>query len=79
MNNGTIAQFAFVMISFVGIWALYVVFALDDYSDSDGDGVLDINDECPNSPESWNDFDDHDGCYDEHGIWKVPYASINTV
>jgi hypothetical protein len=32
--------------------------------DSDGDGYYDAIDSCPTSPETWNKFNDHDGCPD---------------
>jgi outer membrane protein OmpA-like peptidoglycan-associated protein len=32
--------------------------------DSDGDGVLDVDDACPTEPEVHNGVDDHDGCPD---------------
>ncbi len=32
--------------------------------DSDGDGIPDIDDKCPNEPETYNGFDDDDGCPD---------------
>ena len=35
--------------------------------DSDGDGILDTNDACPNEPETVNAIDDEDGCPDEIG------------
>ncbi|MBN2127237.1 MAG: hypothetical protein JW703_02475 [Candidatus Diapherotrites archaeon] len=34
-------------------------------NDSDGDGILNENDLCPNEAESFNNFNDSDGCYDE--------------
>ena len=34
-------------------------------SDSDGDGILDRDDQCPNEPETFNGFQDTDGCPDE--------------
>lgn len=33
--------------------------------DQDGDGILDVNDACENEPETYNGFDDEDGCPDE--------------
>ncbi len=33
--------------------------------DRDGDGYLDPNDECPDDPETWNGFQDDDGCPDD--------------
>ena len=33
-------------------------------SDSDGDGILDPDDQCPNEPEVFNGFQDADGCPD---------------
>ncbi len=33
--------------------------------DSDGDGIMDSEDECPEEPENYNDFEDEDGCSDE--------------
>ncbi len=32
--------------------------------DSDGDGYNDFIDLCPTSPETWNKYNDHDGCPD---------------
>ena len=34
-------------------------------TDSDGDGVQDAADLCPNEPETWNRYLDQDGCPDE--------------
>lgn len=33
--------------------------------DRDGDGILDPEDQCPDDPETWNGFEDHDGCPDD--------------
>ncbi|MEZ4411264.1 MAG: OmpA family protein [Polyangiales bacterium] len=33
--------------------------------DRDGDGYLDPEDQCPDRPETWNDYEDQDGCPDE--------------
>ena len=33
-------------------------------ADSDGDAINDDVDECPNEMESWNKYQDHDGCPD---------------
>jgi len=35
--------------------------------DSDGDGILDPDDACPNEPETFNNFQDSDGCPDFFG------------
>ncbi len=32
--------------------------------DSDGDGIIDANDKCPNDPETFNNYQDEDGCPD---------------
>jgi hypothetical protein len=32
--------------------------------DSDDDGYYDAIDSCPTSPETWNKYNDHDGCPD---------------
>ena len=32
--------------------------------DSDGDRIVDSQDLCPNEQESWNKYEDHDGCPD---------------
>jgi hypothetical protein len=32
--------------------------------DSDGDGIADEIDSCPNEKESWNKYNDYDGCPD---------------
>ena len=32
--------------------------------DSDGDGFYDFIDSCPSKPETWNKYNDHDGCPD---------------
>src|SRR5204863_189884 len=32
--------------------------------DRDGDGIKDDVDQCPNEPENYDDFEDHDGCPD---------------
>lgn len=40
-----------------------------EFEDSDNDGIRDKQDPCPNSPQTWPDFDstdrDRDGCHDE--------------
>ena len=33
--------------------------------DKDGDGYLDPEDKCPDEPETWNGFEDEDGCPDD--------------
>jgi OOP family OmpA-OmpF porin len=33
--------------------------------DTDGDGILDPDDDCDDEPETWNKFEDGDGCPDE--------------
>ncbi len=33
--------------------------------DRDGDGFPDADDSCPDQPETWNGFDDNDGCPDD--------------
>ncbi|RYE86641.1 MAG: OmpA family protein [Myxococcales bacterium] len=33
--------------------------------DRDGDGYLDPDDKCPDEPETWNNFQDEDGCPDD--------------
>ena len=35
--------------------------------DSDGDGIIDHRDLCPNQPETFNDFQDRDGYPDSYG------------
>jgi len=35
-----------------------------DYRDSDGDGIVDSHDKCPNEPEDKDGFQDEDGCPD---------------
>ncbi len=32
--------------------------------DNDGDGILDVDDQCPNDPEDFDGFEDEDGCPD---------------
>lgn len=45
--------------------------------DSDGDGILDINDKCPFSPEDFDGFEDGDGCPESGtGIIDVPEEPI---
>ena len=34
------------------------------YTDSDQDGIVDISDACPFEPETYNFYQDHDGCPD---------------
>jgi outer membrane protein OmpA-like peptidoglycan-associated protein len=34
------------------------------FADADGDGIPDVDDRCPNEPETYNGFDDNDGCPD---------------
>ena len=46
---------------------LNYTFAADDakdFVDSDGDGIADPFDVCPNQPETYNGFADNDGCPD---------------
>ncbi|KFE64023.1 cadherin-like domain-containing protein [Hyalangium minutum] len=38
---------------------------VDPNADTDGDGILDATDHCPNQPETLNEFEDTDGCPDE--------------
>src|SRR5207237_258446 len=33
-------------------------------ADRDGDGIPDVNDQCPNDPENYNGYQDEDGCPD---------------
>lgn len=44
--------------------------------DTDGDGILDLDDACVTVPETFNDFQDQDGCpeYDKDGdgFWNLP-------
>lgn len=37
----------------------------DDFTDTDSDGIIDANDNCPTLPEVWNDWQDSDGCPDQ--------------
>ncbi len=39
--------------------------------DQDGDTFDDEQDKCPTEPETWNDFQDDDGCPDTGGMWLV--------
>ena len=41
------------------------IVAKADPVDSDGDGLLDPDDKCPDKPETKNDYEDDDGCPDE--------------
>ena len=34
-------------------------------TDRDGDGILNVDDECPDDPEDFDDFEDEDGCPDK--------------
>lgn len=36
-----------------------------NYLDTDNDGIPDIDDDCPNNPETFNGYQDRDGCPDE--------------
>jgi outer membrane protein OmpA-like peptidoglycan-associated protein len=36
--------------------------AVDPYADRDGDGIVDIEDDCPDQPETFDTFEDEDGC-----------------
>jgi len=51
---------------------LEVVPEVDPYADRDGDGIVDIDDACPDQPETFDTFDDEDGCPeldgDEDGV-----------
>ncbi|MCS6899580.1 MAG: OmpA family protein, partial [Myxococcales bacterium] len=42
-----------------------VVQAAPKPGDRDGDGYLDPDDKCPDEPETWNNFEDEDGCPDD--------------
>ncbi len=37
----------------------------EEQTDSDGDGITDDLDECPNSPENYDGYRDYDGCTDD--------------
>jgi outer membrane protein OmpA-like peptidoglycan-associated protein len=39
--------------------------AFTEPGDRDGDGYPDVDDSCPDQPETWNGFDDNDGCPDD--------------
>jgi OOP family OmpA-OmpF porin len=39
-----------------------------DLLDNDLDGIPDVDDKCPNAPETFNGIDDEDGCPDEKPI-----------
>ena len=36
-----------------------------EVGDRDGDGIPDSDDACPDQPETWNGYDDNDGCPDD--------------
>jgi len=40
------------------------VFCVDDERDRDGDLIPDVDDECPDEAENYNNYEDHDGCID---------------
>lgn len=42
-----------------------VVQVVSKPGDRDGDGYLDPDDKCPDEPETWNNFQDEDGCPDD--------------
>jgi outer membrane protein OmpA-like peptidoglycan-associated protein len=42
-----------------------------DTLDSDGDGIPDKDDKCPSEPETYNHFEDEDGCPDRGVVAKV--------
>jgi outer membrane protein OmpA-like peptidoglycan-associated protein len=44
-------------------------------TDRDGDGIPDVDDKCPDEPETYNGFDDLDGCPD-HGRVIVTDSSV---
>ena len=46
-------------------------------ADSDGDGIKDLDDACPNDPEVYNDYDDEDGCPDSKIL--APFVGIANV
>jgi outer membrane protein OmpA-like peptidoglycan-associated protein len=49
---------------FAGVRFARRVVGKEGYRDSDGDGIIDANDQCPKVPEDRDGFEDHDGCPD---------------
>ncbi len=49
--------------------SLGVSYAFISHRDSDGDGIIDADDHCPDQPEDYDGFEDSDGCpdYDNDG------------
>ena len=46
------------------VTAVPMLLQLFTLGDSDGDTIMDLNDSCPFSPETYNKFQDEDGCPD---------------
>ena len=44
--------------------------------DNDGDGILDVDDKCPNAPETVNGYQDEDGCPDTKPVLEVGQAIV---
>ncbi len=45
---------------------------LDGFQDDDGDGIPDVTDVCPHEPETFNGFQDEDGCPDDPNAHQPP-------
>ena len=45
-------------------------------NDSDGDGVLDAIDKCISLPETFNNFQDHDGCPEFYADYDLSLIHI---
>lgn len=46
--------------------------------DSDGDGIPDSKDQCPNEPETYNGYQDSDGCPDTVPVVTIPRSIVGT-
>lgn len=46
--------------------------------DSDGDGIVDGRDQCPNEPETYNGYQDSDGCPDVAPVLTIPTSLSGT-
>ncbi len=46
--------------------------------DQDGDGILDVDEQCKEEPEDFDDFQDEDGCPDQWRAFEMPEPRLET-
>ncbi len=63
------------MLRAAGLLSVLVACATDD---RDGDGILDVDDQCPEQPEDFDDFQDEDGCPDQWRAFEMPEPRLET-